>query len=95
MLEMVMAELQAGNDLKDKSIKKLRLKRDAFTKRIMSLVAPIVKSWYLKESVHFLNERKLSESEENLLADFTEFCIEKLDIVNNSRNQAFKNSYPL
>ena len=58
---------------------KLKRRRDMYVHEVMSLVAPVVKSWYLKTSVDFLKERQLGETDEDLFADFTEFCTENLD----------------
>lgn len=70
---------------------KLGERRSAYITRMMSLVAPIVKSWYLRTSVNFLNERDFKEEQEDLFAEFTDFCTEKLDELCDSRNYSARN----
>lgn len=82
-------------ELENLSVHKLKLRRDAYIKRVMTLVAPVVKSWYLRTSVDYLNIKELKEEEEELFADFTEFCTERLDSLCEERNQSVRNSYPL
>lgn len=94
MLDLV-AEVKIEEELKQNSLKKLKVRRDAYINRVMTLVALVVKSWYLKTSVLFLKERNLKEEEEELFADFTEYCTAKLDELCEERNQSARNSYPL
>ena len=82
-------------DLVDKIIEdrvedlaKLGERRNAYITRMMTLVAPIVKSWYLRTSVNFLNTRDFKEEQEDLFAEFTDFCTDKLDELCESRNYA-------
>ena len=56
-------------------------RRDAYFQNIIEAVAPVVKSWYLKTSLAFLKDRQLNEGEEELFADFTEYCTGELDKV--------------
>lgn len=93
MLDLV-AEVSIEEELKQESLKRLKVRRDAYIKRVMTLVAPVVKSWYLKTSVLFLKEKNLREEEEELFADFTEYCTGKLDELTEERNQSVRNSYP-
>ena len=64
-----------------KSIKRLRQRREAYLKKVMSIVAPVVKSWYLKTSIAFLKDKQLKEEDEEIFADFTEFCTDNLDAL--------------
>ena len=68
--------------------KKLGEKRDEYVSHVMSLVAPAVKSWYLKTSVKYLNEHQFKEEQEDLFADFTEFCTDELDKILKKRYSA-------
>lgn len=94
MLDLV-AEVSVEEELKQESLKRFKVRRDAYIKRVMTLVAPVVKSWYLKTSVLFLKEKNLREEEEELFADFTEYCTDRLDELCKERNQSVRNSYPL
>lgn len=66
-------------DEKSKSIKKLKKKQEEYLNKIMLLVSPVVKSWYLKLSLRYVNEKQLKECDEEILADYTDYVTENLD----------------
>ena len=88
LLEKVIKEVEEQEDTC-----KIGERRDAYVQRVMTLVAPVVKSWYLKTSVKYLNEKQYKEGEEDILADFTDFCTDMLDEIVEQRNYS-RNPYP-
>lgn len=76
---MVDTESLTEEDEKSKSIKKLKKKQEEYLNKIMLLVSPVVKSWYLKLSLRYVNEKQLKECDEEILADYTDYVTENLD----------------
>ena len=64
-----------------RSAQKLHKRREAYLDNIMSTVAPVVKSWYLRTGVSFLRDKQLKEEEEEILAEFTDYCTNILDSI--------------
>lgn len=69
----------------DLKLKKIKQRREEYLKKVMCTVAPIAKSWFLKVGLTFLNEKNLKENEEDILADFTDYYLEKLEELTTSQ----------
>ena len=87
---------EAMKIIEEQNEEKIKLgdRRDEYVHKVISLMAPVVKSWYLKTSTRFLNEHNFREEEEDLFADFTEFCTDKLDEMFENRRFSRTVNYP-
>ena len=46
---------------------------------VIKKMKPIVRSWYLNVALEFMNSRKLTNDEERILEEVSDYYLEKLD----------------